>query len=112
MLNDSKARVHTVNGTFFLVTPGIFQRYAAVHSTLTEADSGNEGWRIIQLQFEKLNVHMKNPCGQNIWTCKVQGARRTTLLHGYILRKASNITSNILPDNPFLILSIEKPNDK
>jgi hypothetical protein len=27
MINDSKAKVHTVDGTFFLVTPGIFQCY-------------------------------------------------------------------------------------
>ncbi|MNH39675.1 hypothetical protein D3C79_1008830 [compost metagenome] len=24
IINDSRAKVHTVNGTFFLVTPGIF----------------------------------------------------------------------------------------
>ena len=27
IINDSKAKVHTVSGRVFLVTPGIFQRY-------------------------------------------------------------------------------------
>ena len=27
-INDSKAKVHTVNGSALLVTPGLFQRYA------------------------------------------------------------------------------------
>ncbi|MFV2926401.1 MobH family relaxase [Pseudomonas alloputida] len=104
VVNDSKAKVHTVDGTFFLVTPGIFQRYAAENPGLADADSMSDGWRLLQRQFEKLGIHVKKPNGQNIWTCSVRGPRKTTSLNGYILSDKHLL--GVLPprDNPFLTL--------
>lgn len=115
LINDSKAKVHTVDGTFFLVTPGIFQRYAAEHPELTAADLKKDGWRCLQRQFEKLDAHLKKSNGQNIWTCSVRGPRRTTTLNGYILRDTNLLGMPPPPDNPFLSLpppSDEMRNDK
>ncbi|TRZ60947.1 relaxase [Pseudomonas alloputida] len=104
VINDSKAKVHTVDGTFFLVTPGIFQRYAAEHAALVETDPLSNAWRSFQRQFEKLDVHLKRPSGQNIWSCKVKGPRKSSSLNGYLLRDARSISSELPANNPFLTL--------
>lgn len=104
VLNDSKAKVHTVDGTFFLVTPGIFQLYTAEHPESAEADSQSDAWRRIQHHFEKLDAHLRKPNRQNIWTCTVRGPRKTTSLNGYILRDVNLLGLPPPPDNPFLSL--------
>lgn len=104
VVNDSKAKIHTVKGTFFLVTPGIFQRYAAEHPKLTESDPNNDAWRRLQRQFEKLEAHIKKPNGQNIWTCKVGGPRKASSLNGYLLSDAKTIQGELPANNPFLTL--------
>lgn len=109
VINDSKAKVHTVEGTFFLVTPGIFQRYAAEHPMLVDADFQNNAWRRLQRQFERLDVHVRKPNGQNIWTCSVRGPRKTTYLNGYILRDTNLLGLPPPPDNPFLSLRPPTP---
>ncbi|MDD2102747.1 MobH family relaxase [Pseudomonas putida] len=104
LINDSKAKIHTVEGTFFLVTPGIFQRYAAEHPGITSGDPDSEAWRRIQRQFEKLDVHLKKPNGQNIWTCAVRGPRKTSVLNGYLLHSSAAIFTPPPANNPYLIL--------
>ncbi|MFV3314218.1 MobH family relaxase [Pseudomonas sp. NY15374] len=104
VVNDSKAKVHTVDGTFFLVTPGIFQRYAAEHPEQTEGGNQIEHWRRIQRQFEKLGIHQKRANGQNIWACTVRGPRKTSILNGYLLHGSEGISNDPPTDNPCLIL--------
>ncbi|WJD72144.1 MobH family relaxase [Pseudomonas asiatica] len=104
LINDSKAKIHTIESTFLLVTPGIFQRFVAERPGLAGKDPDNDAWRFIQRQFEKMDLHQRKPNGQNIWTCKVKGARRTSSLNGYLLRDGSHISSTVPTDNPFLTL--------
>ncbi|HDS1738551.1 TraI domain-containing protein [Pseudomonas putida] len=104
VVNDSKAKIHTVDGTFFLVTPGIFQRYAAEHPELVKPDPQSEAWRCLQRQFEKLHVHLKTPNGRNIWTCRVRGPRRASSLNGYLLSDPRVILGEPPANNPFLTL--------
>ncbi|MDP9663461.1 UNVERIFIED_ORG: integrating conjugative element relaxase (TIGR03760 family) [Pseudomonas cremoricolorata] len=104
VINDSKAKVHTVDGTFFLVTPGIFQRYAAEHLEQSEGAAQKEPWRRIQRHFEKLGIHQKRANGQNIWTCAVRGPRNTSVLNGYLLQSCADIIAHPPADNPYLIL--------
>ncbi|MFK0033780.1 MobH family relaxase [Pseudomonas monteilii] len=104
VINDSKAKIHTVDGTFFLVTPGIFQRYASEHPELAAEDPESEAWRRLQRQFEKLDAHVKKSNGQNIWSCKVRGTRKASLLNGYLLRDAMSISGGLPTNNPFLTL--------
>ncbi|EKT4543488.1 relaxase [Pseudomonas putida] len=104
LINDSKAKVHSVDGTFFLVTPGIFQRYAAEHPEHAGRDDKIEPWRRIQRHFEKLNLHKKTPNGLNIWTCIVRGPRSASSLNGYLLRDARSISGELPTSNPFLTL--------
>lgn len=105
LINDSKAKVHTVDGTFFLVTPGIFQRYVAEHPEASDTDHTPEAWRRYQRYFEQLGLHQKRPNGQNIWTCKVRGPRKTSSLNGYLLQHAHAVLGVPPTDNPFLVLT-------
>jgi hypothetical protein len=102
-VNDSKAKIHTVGGSVFLVTPGLFQRYAREFPGVSQgAAQQNEEWRWVQKQFEKMKVHRKRGNGLNIWACQVQGPRRTTILKGYLIEESKLLFESIPPDNPFL----------
>lgn len=105
IINDSKAKVHTVGGTVFLVTPGLFQRYVQEFPGVAKgADQGMEEWRWVQKQFEKIEVHRKRGDGLNIWTCRVQGPRKKTTLKGYLIEETKLFFELMPPDNPFLAL--------
>lgn len=107
IINDSKAKIHTVCGSVFLVTPGLFQRYAQEFPGISQdADQEIEEWRWVQKQFEKLKVHKKRDNGLNIWACQVQGPRKKTTLKGYLIEEPKLLFDLIPSDNPFL--SIEK----
>lgn len=111
IINDAHALVHTVAETVYLVTPGIFERYAqefpAVQALAKE--EGVKEFRWVQKRFEKLKLHKKHPGGFNIWTCTVKGPRKTRLVHGYLLAEPQTVLPEIPFNNPFLILS--KNND-
>lgn len=107
IINDAKALVHTVTGTAYLVSPGLFQRYVqeyprvahqAKHENLPE-------WQWIQKRFEKLRLHRKQDSGLNIWTCEVTGPRKSGRLHGYLLTDPGAVFGEIPDDNPFLMLT-------
>ena len=106
IINDSKAKVHTVDGTVFLVTPGLFQRYVQEFPGVSQgADHEGEEWRWVQKQFEKLKIHKKRDDSLNIWTCQVEGPRKKATLKGYLLEKPKELFQALPSDNPFLTLS-------
>lgn len=108
VINDAKALVHTVAGTTFLVSPGIFQRYAQEHpdvARLAKQERQTE-WAWVQKRFERLGLHCKQNSGLNIWTCEVTGPRKSRRLHGYLLANASSLFVEIPPNNPYLSLSL------
>lgn len=104
IMNDSAAVVHTVADTFYLVTPGIFMRYVQEFPEI-EGIAKKEvlpGWRWAQKKFEHLGVHKKQNNGHNIWSCKVEGHRKTgAMLHGYLLLKPEGMMP-VLHNNPYL----------
>jgi hypothetical protein len=103
IINDSKAKVHTVSGSVFLVTPGLFQRYAQEFPGISQgADQETEEWRWVQKQFEKLKIHRKRDDGLNIWACQVQGPRKKTTLKGYLIEDPKLFFKVMPLDNPFL----------
>jgi integrating conjugative element relaxase (TIGR03760 family) len=106
IINDAKALVHTVAGTAYLVSPGVFQRYAQEHlrvAALAKLEA-LEGWQWAQKRFEKLGQHRKQPSGLNIWTCEVTGPRKSRQLHGYLLASPDALFQETPPDNPYLRL--------
>ncbi|MBK5517945.1 MobH family relaxase [Pseudomonas sp. TH10] len=108
IINDSKAKIHTVCGSVFLVTPGLFQRYAQEFPGISQGtDQEIEEWRWVQKHFEKLKVHKKRENGLNIWTCQIQGPRKRAKLKGYLLGKTELLFGTVPPDNPFLMLDPE-----
>ena len=103
IINDSKAKIHTVSGTVFLVTPGLFQRYVQEFPGIAKrVDQEIEEWRWVQKQFENLKVHRKRDNGLNIWACQVQGPRKRTTLKGYVIEEPKLFFELTPPDNPFL----------
>ncbi|EIK67460.1 helicase family protein [Pseudomonas synxantha BG33R] len=103
IINDSKAKIHTVSGSVFLVTPGLFQRYVQEFPGIAKrVDQEINEWRWVQKQFEKLKVHRKRDNGLNIWACQVQGPRKRTTLKGYLIEDPKQFFELIPPDNPFL----------
>lgn len=106
IINDAKALVHTVAGTAYLVSPGVFQRYAQEHPQVAHQAKreGLSDWQWIQKRFEKLRLHRKQDSGLNIWTCEVTGPRKSRRLHGYLLSDASVVFDEQPCDNPYLRL--------
>lgn len=107
IINDAKALVHTVDGTAYLVSPGLFQRYAQEHfqvAVLAKQDTVAD-WQWVQKRFEKLQLHRKQPSGLNIWTCEVTGPRKSKRLHGYLLTEPSMLFAEPPPNNPHLSLA-------
>lgn len=106
IINDAKALVHTVAGTAYLVSPGVFQRYAQEYLQVAALARQEklEGWQWVQKRFEKLGKHRKQPSGLNIWTCEVTGPRKSRRLHGYLLASPDALFQETPPDNPYLRL--------
>lgn len=104
IINDTKALVHTVSETAYLVSPGVFQRYAQEHPQVgvQAKQERRQDWQWVQKQFEQLQQHRKQPNGLNIWTCEVTGARKSRQLHGYLLRQPDSLFSEVPPNNPYL----------
>lgn len=106
IINDAKALVHTVSETAYLVSPGVFQRYAQEHpqvAALAKRQMLSE-WQWVQRRFEKLLLHRKQDSGLNIWTCEVVGPRKSRRLHGYLLVDPSMLFTELPPSNPYLTL--------
>ncbi|WP_426683077.1 MobH family relaxase [Xanthomonas translucens pv. undulosa] len=104
IINDAKALVHTVADTAYLVSPGVFQRYAQEHpqiAALAKQENVQE-WQWVQKHFEKLLLHRKQDNGLNIWTCDVIGPRKSRRLHGYLLQDPRHLFDEVPPNNPYL----------
>ena len=111
IINDAKALVHAVAGTAYLVSPGVFQRYAQEHpqvATIARQEK-LEAWQWVQKRFEKLAAHRKQASGLNIWTCDVTGPRKSRRLHGYLLARPEALFGEVPLDNPYLRLANEAP---
>lgn len=111
VLNDAKALVHTVADAVFLVSPGVFQRYAQEHPQIASWAKQEQvaDWQWVQKRFEKLQLHRKQPDGLNIWTCMVTGPRKSRRLHGYVLERQHVAAELPLHDNPYLSLGKSTP---
>ena len=98
---------NTVDDTAYLVTPGVFHRYAQEHVQLAlEAKAAElKDWQWVQKQFERIHAHRKQINGLNIWTCEVVGPRKARRLHGYLLTDPGIVFSQQTPpNNPYLKL--------
>lgn len=104
IMNDTRALVHSVNDTLYLVSPGIFRRYCQEHPHLARiAKQENlSDWQWIQKRFEQLKLHRKQPNGHNIWTCEVTGPRKSRRLHGYLLNSPDGLMNDLALNNPYL----------
>ncbi|QVX40729.1 TraI domain-containing protein (plasmid) [Ralstonia solanacearum] len=113
IINDAKALVHTVADTAYLVSPGVFQRYAQEHPAIriVAARDNLQDWQWAQKQFERLRLHRKQSDGLNIWTCEVVGPRKSRRLHGYLLESPTELFPEVFANNPHLRL-LDMPQKK
>jgi integrating conjugative element relaxase (TIGR03760 family) len=111
IVNDAKALVHSVDGTAFIVTPRIFQRFLQEFPVirLESRATDHPPWMVLQKSFERLGRHRKQENGLNIWTCEVAGPRKTRSVNGYLLLDGHDIFSEVPPDNPYLRLIAPGP---
>jgi len=107
IINDAKALVHTVADTVYLVSPGVFQRYAQEYPQVgvLAKQEKKQDWQWVQKRFEKLGLHRKQPDGLNIWTCEVVGPRKARRLHGHLLLEPELLFETVPPNNPYLSLT-------
>jgi len=104
VINDARALIHTVDNTAYLVSPGVFQRYAQEHPQITALAKQEklQEWQWVQKRFERLQLHRKQANGLNIWTCEVTGPRKSRRLHGYLLLEPQHLFGDVPPNNPYL----------
>ncbi|UZE26868.1 TraI domain-containing protein [Pseudomonas asplenii] len=104
--NTRAAKVHSVAGTAFVVSPGIFHRYVQEHPETAEIAQlqGADDWRWVQRCFEKQRVHRKGSTGLNIWVCELQDLRKTRDIKGYLFKDPLLIFAETPADNPALRL--------
>ncbi|AZY53450.1 MobH family relaxase [Bordetella avium] len=109
IINDARALVHTVSDTAYLVSPGVFQRYAQEHPQvgMLAKQEGQQDWQWVQKRFEKLGLHRKQSSGLNIWTCEVTGPRKSRRLHGYLIDDVRELFADPPPNNPYLSIMQE-----
>jgi hypothetical protein len=93
-----------VSDTAYLVSPGVFQRYAQEHPRITALakQEKQQEWQWVQKRFERLQLHRKQISGLNIWTCEVTGPRKSRRLHSYLLMEPKHLFDDIPPNNPYL----------
>jgi len=108
IINDAKALVHTVSGTAYLISPGVFQRYAQEDPQVAALAKAEQlpAWQWTQKRFEKLGLHRKQPNGLNIWVCEVKGPRKSRRVHGYLLANTDSLFDEAPLDNPYLGLIV------
>lgn len=106
LLNEAKALLHTVDGTLFIVSPGMFHRYLQEHPEFssTAKSEGMTDWQWLQKKFEQLGQHRKRADDLNLWTCEVHGPHPGKRLHGYLLREPQTVMPMMTFDNPYLRL--------
>ena len=111
IINDAKALVHTVADTAYLVSPGVFQRYAQEHPSIAALAKQDkvQDWQWIQKRFEKLQLHRKQASGLNIWTCEVT-AEKIPPPSWVPSDDAGLLFSETPPNNPYLSLSDDTTN--
>ncbi|MEL4887274.1 TraI domain-containing protein [Pectobacterium betavasculorum] len=111
VINDAKALIHTISDTAYLVSPGVFQRYAQEHPQVAvlAKQKNQQDWLWVQKRFESLGVHRKHTDGLNIWTCEVTGPRKSRRLHGYLLQDPAIVLRELPPNNPYLSVLVLPP---
>ncbi|KAA0015283.1 relaxase [Salinicola corii] len=97
IINDTKAQVHVVDGTYFLVSPGIFKRYSA------KVLGDGERWKSVQTRFQKLGHHIRDD-NKNIHQVLVDGPNKQSRLQGYLIKKSALLTKRKPNNNRLLTL--------
>jgi hypothetical protein len=69
-----------------LVSPGIFRDFDA------------QNWLAVQRRFQRLRLHAKTGEGTNICAYRVIGARKQSVLKGFVLKEPETVLKVKLPE--------------
>lgn len=101
VVNHTKALVHVVEDSYFLVSPGIFKRFCAL------TYGSEKPWNKVQQRFQNLRLHQKPSSDRNIFEVEVRGPnRKGNVLKGFLLKSDCGLTPQ-LQNNVFLSLKVE-----
>ncbi|BFQ92825.1 MobH family relaxase [Gallibacterium anatis] len=100
-INEPEAKIHIVENQLFLVTPAIFKLYCETMF----GHNNDKSWLTLQKRFQALNIHKrKQPGNYNIWTCKVAGGYRSSVIKGYLIENIAFFTNKHYFNNMYLTL--------
>lgn len=110
-LNNVNAKLHIVNNSLFLVTPGIFHLYFESKGMVFTKQDVEQ----LQYSFQDLKLHRKyhrkNNDSVNFWKCNVFGPRKTSKLIGYLIDEPKYFFGNQVLLNNFHLSLIEEENE-
>src|SRR3546814_1321226 len=94
-INDAKALVHTVSDTAYLVSPGVFQRYAQEHPQVgaLAKQEKQQDWQWVQKRFEKLQQHRKQSNRSEEHTSELQSLMRISYAVFCLKKKTTKHTN-------------------
>lgn len=83
-VNRADTPVHIVAGGVVLVSPAILKKFC-VSMGFEELTGNKATWKIIQLRFHKLKLHLKTDNHVNIHKFQILGNNRSSYMNGYLL---------------------------
>lgn len=87
-INRPDARVHMTAQGMLLVSPAIFK------------DFDRNNWANTQKRFQKLKLNEKTASGENIFTYRVTGERKTGRVKGFLIPEAPRLFAGVALPNP------------
>ena len=97
--NTKNARIHRIAGGLVLVSPAVFQDFAAQSEIPIE-------WKNVQTRVRKLGLHRKTVSGENFHTFLAEGQRKSGMLKGMLFPDPGSVlpTGQALAVNPYIKL--------
>ena len=97
--NTKNARIHRIADGLVLVSPAVFQDFAAQSEIPVE-------WKNVQTRVRKLGLHRKTVRGENFHTFLAEGQRKSGVLKGMLFPDPGSVlaASQALAFNPYIKL--------
>lgn len=83
-INAADAKLHVVKEGLLIVSPAIFRWYAGEHNNEFKYDQ-------VQKRFQKMKLNKKTPQGTNIWSYRITGTEKKSVIKGMLIPDAARI---------------------
>jgi integrating conjugative element relaxase (TIGR03760 family) len=82
-VNDVNSKIHMTQEGLFLVSPAIFRQFS------------KDKWSYAQKRFTKLKLHERNSNGTNIHEYMATGAKKRSMIKGFLITDTANVFPGI-----------------